>query len=134
MTIRAVADTHAVIWYVFADEHISLTARTIMQDAAKADEQIAMSSITLVEIVYLIEKRRIDVHTLDRILEALDHPQSLFVEIPVDRRISESIRLVDRAQVPDLPDRIIAATAVHLGVPLISRDGKIRSSSVPTIW
>src|SRR6266545_4911693 len=134
MTIRAVADAHAVIWYVFADARISSIARTIMQDAAKTDDQVAISSVTLVEIVYLIEKGRIDSHTLDRIFEALDHPQSLFVEIPVDRHISESMRLVDRGQVPDLPDRIIAATAVHLGVPLISRDGKIRSSSVTTIW
>jgi len=82
----------------------------------------------------LIAKGRIDAHTLDRSLEALDHPHSPFVEIPVDRHISESLRRVDRAQVPDLPDRSIAATAVHLGVPLISRDRKIRSSSVPTIW
>lgn len=134
MTIRAVADTHAVIWYVFADDRISLNARTIMRDTAKADDQIGISSVSFVEIVYLIEKGRIDPHTLDRILQALDHPQSLFVEIPVDRRISESMRRVDRAQVPDLPDRIIAATAVHLGVPLISRDGKIRASSVATIW
>ena len=134
MTIRAVADTHAVIWYVFADNRISLAARTIMQDAARADDQIGMSSMTLVETVYLLEKGRIDAHTLDRILEVLDHPQSLFVEIPVDRRISASMQLVDRQQVPDLPDRIIAATAVQLGVPLISRDGKIRSSSVTTIW
>ena len=28
----------------------------------------------------------------------------------------------------------IAATAVHFGVPVISRDGKIRTSSVSTIW
>jgi len=33
-----------------------------------------------------------------------------------------------------MPDRIIATTALHLGVPLISRDGRIRLSSVPTIW
>lgn len=134
MTIRVVADTHAVIWYVFADDRISAAARTFMQHAAKAGDQVAISSVTFVEIVYLIEKGRIDAHTLDRILEALDHPQSLFVEIPLDRRISESMRRVDRAQVPDLADRIIAATAVHLSVPLISRDGKIRSSSVKTIW
>ncbi len=41
---------------------------------------------------------------------------------------------IPRDQVPDMPDRIIAATAAHLGVPLISRDGKIRASSVTTIW
>jgi PIN domain nuclease of toxin-antitoxin system len=33
-----------------------------------------------------------------------------------------------------LPDRIIAATAVHLGVPVISRDRKIQSSSIATVW
>jgi PIN domain nuclease of toxin-antitoxin system len=44
------------------------------------------------------------------------------------------MRTVSRSEVPDLPDRIIAATAVHLGVPAISRDGKIRTSSVDTIW
>lgn len=36
--------------------------------------------------------------------------------------------------VPDMPDRIIAATAVHLGLPLISRDTRIKMSSVTTIW
>jgi predicted nucleic acid-binding protein len=41
---------------------------------------------------------------------------------------------IPRADVPDLPDRIIAATAVYLGVPLISRDRAIRASSVETIW
>ena len=33
-----------------------------------------------------------------------------------------------------MPDRIIAATALHLGLPLISRDRKIQLSSVNTIW
>jgi PIN domain nuclease of toxin-antitoxin system len=33
-----------------------------------------------------------------------------------------------------MPDRIIAATALSLGVPVISRDGKIRTSAVETIW
>jgi PIN domain nuclease of toxin-antitoxin system len=33
-----------------------------------------------------------------------------------------------------MPDRIIAATAMHLGLPLISRDSKIQVSNVHTIW
>ena len=31
-------------------------------------------------------------------------------------------------------DRLIAGTALHLGVPVVSRDRKIRASSVTTIW
>ncbi len=41
---------------------------------------------------------------------------------------------VMRAEVPDLPDRIIAATALHLEVPVISRDRKIQASSLETVW
>ena len=39
-----------------------------------------------------------------------------------------------RDVVPDMPDRIIAATAVHLGLPLITRDERIRSAGIKTIW
>jgi predicted nucleic acid-binding protein len=37
-------------------------------------------------------------------------------------------------QVPDLPDRVIAATALHLDVPLISRDHNIKLPGLKTIW
>jgi PIN domain nuclease of toxin-antitoxin system len=33
-----------------------------------------------------------------------------------------------------MPDRVIAATALSLAVPVISRDGKIRDSQIETIW
>jgi predicted nucleic acid-binding protein len=33
-----------------------------------------------------------------------------------------------------MPDRIIAVTALHLGVPLVSRDRKIQAASIQTIW
>jgi predicted nucleic acid-binding protein len=35
---------------------------------------------------------------------------------------------IDRDSIPDMPDRIIAATASHLNVPLLSRDKKIKIS------
>jgi predicted nucleic acid-binding protein len=57
--------------------------------------------------------------------------------IPLTQSIALTVRRVPREQVPDLPDlpdRVIAATALHLGVPLISRDRKTRLSNVTTIW
>jgi hypothetical protein len=33
-----------------------------------------------------------------------------------------------------MPDRIVAATAIYLGVPVISRDGQIRASAIKTVW
>jgi PIN domain nuclease of toxin-antitoxin system len=48
--------------------------------------------------------------------------------------VADALELVSRNEVPDLPDRIVTATAVALRVPLISRDRKIRASQVQTIW
>lgn len=132
--IRAVADTHAVIWYIFADIRLSPIASAIIDDAAAQGNQIAFSSMTFIEIVYLSEKGRIHPATFDRLSQAIQQQNAVLVEIPCDRDVAQALRLVDRAQVPDMPNRIIAATALHLGLPLISRDHKIQLSSVPTIW
>ena len=44
------------------------------------------------------------------------------------------MRAIPRSDVPDLPDRVIAATAALHGVPLLTRDERIRHSTVLTIW
>jgi predicted nucleic acid-binding protein len=48
--------------------------------------------------------------------------------------VAAAVELIDRNVVPDLPDRVIAATALSSRVALVSRDGKIRASQVRTIW
>jgi PIN domain nuclease of toxin-antitoxin system len=132
--LRAVADTHAVIWYLFADDRLSAAARTMIEEAAADGDQTAFSSITLAEIIYLSEKGRIDPATFDRLLAAVDSEDAVLVEVPFDRHVAQALRNVERTRVPDLPDRIIAATALYLGLPLISRDSKIRLADVNTIW
>lgn len=132
--IRAVADTHAVIWYLFEDERLSSAAREFLDDAAQNGEQIGISSISLVEIVYLVEKAKINPETLERLFQSIEAGNAALVEIPVTGKIASRTREISRDLVPDMPDRIIAATAVELSVPLISRDGKIRASGLKTIW
>lgn len=132
--LRAVADTHTVIWYIFADLRLSPLALTFIEEAATAGDQIAFSSITLAEIVYLSEKGRIHSTTLDRLLEAIEREDAVLKEVPVDRHVAQALPSVDRLQIPDLPDRIIAATAVHPDLPPIIRDRKIRLSGLNTIW
>jgi PIN domain nuclease of toxin-antitoxin system len=131
--ICAVADTHTVIWYLFDDPRLSSTARATIENAAAVGDQAAFSSITLAEIVYLAERGRIRTETLDRLLHVGDG-DAVLVEIPFDRSVARAMVRVPREEVPDLPDRIIAATASCLGVPVISRDGQIRTSHVQTIW
>ena len=132
--LRAVADTHAVIWYIFGDARLSTTARNTIEQIAAEGHQVAFSSITLAEIVYLSERGRIDGAILGRLLRAVDDENAVLAEVPFDRNIAQSLIRVERAQIPDLPDRIIAATALYLELPLISRDYRIQLSDVDTIW
>lgn len=132
--LRAVADTHAIIWYIFADVRLSQIARKTFEQIAADGNQIAFSSITLAEIIYLSEKGRINIDTLDILLEAMNRDNALLIEIPFDRNIAQALKQVDRTQIPDLPDRIIAATGAYLNVPIISRDHKIQMSDLKTIW
>ena len=131
--IQAVADTHAVVWYLQGDKRLSKRARSVIDEATAVGAQIAVSTITVAELIYLIEKGRLVSTILERLLQSFDSDE-VFVETPFDRAIALAMRSVPRVEVPDLPDRVIAATGFHLDVPVISRDRKIQSSSVDSIW
>jgi PIN domain nuclease of toxin-antitoxin system len=65
---------------------------------------------------------------------ALADPEYVIEEAPITAGVVEAMRQVPRAEVPDMPDRIVAATAVYLRVPVISRDGRIQSTNIQTVW
>jgi PIN domain nuclease of toxin-antitoxin system len=130
----AVADTHAAIWYVFGDPRLSANARALFERARDKGDQVGVCSITFAEIVYLVEKGRVAPDTFARLAGLLDDPARELREIPFARPIAAMLSAFARRQVPDLPDRIIAATAHYLGVPVISRDRRIRASGITTIW
>lgn len=132
--ITAVADTHALHWYLFDDEQLSNTARDFLNQAQVNQDVVAVSSITIVEITYLTEKKRVPAELLPRVLEVLADPTTIFYEVPLNNAVARTVAHVSREQVPDMPDRIIAATALHLNVPVISRDSKIKLSTIQTIW
>ncbi len=132
--IVAVADTHSFIWYLDADRRLSERAKQIIDDATQAGDDIGVSVITLVETVYLVEKGRVPRQTLARMIAEIRSPQSVFVELPLGIETIQALQRISRADVPDMPDRIIAATALHLQVPVISRDAKIQAANLHTIW
>jgi PIN domain nuclease of toxin-antitoxin system len=132
--IAGVADTHAALWYLFDDPRISSAASAFIEEAARTGYKIAVSSISLAEVVYLVEKRRLPSSAYDDLLQAVADPEHVFTEAPFTAAVVESMWRVSRTEVPDMPDRLVAATAVHFRVPVISRDRLIRSSGVETIW
>jgi PIN domain nuclease of toxin-antitoxin system len=130
-----VADTHTLIWYIFELPRLSPAALTALEQAVNEGNFIYFSAITIVEISYLIERGRLAGEVLTRVLNAADDPNVGILLAPLDRNISATIQQIDRATVPDMPDRIIAATALSLSLPLVTRDSKIQAlTTIQTIW
>jgi PIN domain nuclease of toxin-antitoxin system len=125
-----VADTHAAHWFFENDRRLSAAAAAALDGA----QRILLPSICLIEITYLVEKGRLHAATLPRLLAELDHPATTLELAPLDLGVVLALQDISRAAVPDLPDRVIAATAWHHCVPLVTRDGKIRASGIETIW
>lgn len=133
--IAGIADTHAAIWYLFGDSRLSARAKEFIDQTAASRHNIAISPISLAEIVYLVEKKRLLAEVYGDLRSALDNPNHVFQEAPFTGEIVTVMQQqVSRAEVPDMPDRIVAATGVYFGVPIISRDGRIRAANLRTIW
>lgn len=49
--LKAIADTHTIIWYIFADSRLSQTARSTIDDLAANGDWVGFSMITIVEII-----------------------------------------------------------------------------------
>lgn len=132
--IAGVADTHTALWHLFDDGKLSKSAADFIDQAAAKRQRIAVSVISLAELVYLVEKGRLPPNAYTDLKGALADPGHVLQEVPFTVDIVEAMRLVGREEVPDMPDRIVAATAVYFGVPVLSRDGRIRTSNVKTVW
>jgi PIN domain nuclease of toxin-antitoxin system len=132
--IAAIADTHTAIWYLFSDERLGLAASSFIDSTIANGDHIGISAISFAEMIYLIEKERIPVNALDDVLAAITDPKNVLQQIPLDDGIVVKMRQIPRQDIPDLPDSIIAATAKFYSVPVLSRDRRIHSSTIQTLW
>ena len=129
-----VADTHAAVWYLSNSPRLSSAAAKALDGASAAGDAILIPSISLVELTYLVEKGRVPAEARKRLVDALAEPGGPYELAPLDGDVAAAVELIDRSVVPDMPDRIIAATALASRAALVSRDGKIRASQIQTIW
>lgn len=129
-----VADTHSVPWSLLQPQKLSANARAAFDQARLAGDPVYVASISMVETCYLEEKGKLQEGTLTRLKNALEGEDSGLVLVPLDLGVAEALGQIPRDAVPDMPDRIIAATALYMNLPLVTRDGKIRASAITTVW
>jgi PIN domain nuclease of toxin-antitoxin system len=132
--IALVLDTHAVVWLMLGSPRLSVAARQAIEAASKSGAQIGVPTISFVEIAYLEEKGSLSKGTLAGLFAFLDDTTTGLVEIPLTRATAAALQLISRADIPDMPDRIVAATAVCVDAPLVTSDSKIQASQIETIW
>jgi predicted nucleic acid-binding protein len=119
---------------MLSSKDLSASALRAIKDSLQGGEALYLPSISLVEIIYLTEKGRLPGSALERVSTALNSPDVGLKLAALDRSVAESVPRISRGLVPDMPDRIIAATALSLGLPLITRDSRIRAAGIQTIW
>ncbi len=106
-------------------------AKVILQQAETNQATIFIPTMVLAEILYLSEKKRIG-FTFEQLLAYLD-AQTGFVEMPLDQLVLRAAHEIK--DIPELHDRLIAATARVKAHPLITNDGVIQDSTfVATVW
>ncbi|MFO7681053.1 MAG: PIN domain-containing protein [Chloroflexota bacterium] len=130
-----VADTHALHWHLTGDNHLSPTARQLLAEADAGLHRIHVPSIILVEMIYLTEKGKLAANSLQKLFVLVNTTGGSYAIAALDAGTAKAMMDIPRTAVPDMPDRIIVATACQLNLPLISRDGKIQKANVvPVVW
>lgn len=125
-------DTHALVWAVGESKRLSRAASTAILQAQKEDG-VAIAAITLWELAMLVSRGRIQAYG------TVEASVRLLIEGVVIKQLNPEIAAL-AVELPeefssDPADRLIGATAIIEGLPLVTSDQKIRASSrVKTIW
>lgn len=111
-------DTHAFIWYLDKNLNHKLSPKALkaIKEAEETDN-IYIPIIVLMEILYLIEKGRVNL-SFHKLLLNLE--ESINYEIvPFDNRL---LKIAETIKGLEVHDRLILATAVLTDSPLVSSD------------
>lgn len=123
-------DTNAIIRHFAQVSRLGVRAKEIIIQGEQDQHQLFVSIISLMEIMYLAEKNRIPL-SLDEILNNINSKNCYsIVEFDVD-----ILKEAANIQFYELHDRLILATAKHLGTPVISSDQEFSTvEDIEVIW
>jgi len=127
---RYVTDTQCLLWYLADDRRLPRAPARAFRDADHGNAQILVPTIALVEVIFLAQRRRVSQDVLARVLRLPDDPDATILVVPLDMAVVHTVADFGPAAVPELADRVIAATARALNLPLLTVDHAIAQSGL----
>jgi PIN domain nuclease of toxin-antitoxin system len=126
-------DTHIVVWLALQPAKISKKARAVIAETRQRGQGLAISDMTLFEIAILASTGRIKLNaSLETFLAEIE---ARFIVLPITGRVCVRAMVLPAAYPKDPADRLIGATALVQGIPLVTADRDLqRSKALPTIW
>ncbi len=99
-----IIDTHTAVWYFANSPEISVLATQTIDNAVANGDTIILSAISIVEIIYLIDKGKLSAQNLSRLIQYLKLPTSSFMTQDLTEDIAQTLAQIPRSTVPDMPD------------------------------
>ena len=131
---RYLADTHAWLWFMGGESRrLGARARRAFAGLTTGRSAVAMSTISLWEVSLLHDEGKIQLRRgFLAWCDAVEAHPGIAIEPLVRADIEEARSL---RGVGDPMDRLIAGTALRLGVSLITADGRLAADRrVRTVW
>lgn len=118
-------DTHIALWLDSGDDRLRSSTRLLVDRCWQSGGTIYLSAITAWEIALLVDTRRIELDIpiaawIARFLE-----RSGVEPVPLDHRPASRSYLLHHLEHRDPADRLLIATAIELGCPLVTYDERI---------
>jgi len=128
--MRYLLDTVVLIRHFVGKGKIGSKASYVLEHIYNSDDSLLVSVISLMEVMYLSEKNRIDINLED----TLDSIESSSKYAIVDLN-SDVLRVAKTINFYELHDRLILATAKWLQIPILSSDAKFSAmEGIEVIW
>lgn len=125
MTDRLLLDTHIALWLDSGDQRLSSATRALIDGGWQTGGTIYFSAVTAWEIALLVDTGRIklDLRVEGWIDRFLDRPG--IEAVPLNHRAACRAYQLPHLEHRDPADRLLVATAIELGCPLVTYDDRI---------